>query len=128
MIGLNPSATANARELTDAFKAGRRGATLKTVTSEAFAKGKNGARVIDVRNTNEWKDGHIPDATHIYLGELPARVDSLPKDEPVVVHCQSGVRSFVGASILQARGFTDVTAMSDGIDAWRKAGLPLTRS
>jgi hydroxyacylglutathione hydrolase len=127
MIGLNPSATANARELTDAFRSGKRGAMLKTTTAELFAKQRNGAHVIDVRNTNEWKDGHIPEATHIYLGELASRAESLPKDAPIVVHCQSGVRSFVGASLLQSLGFTDVTSMKDGIDSWRRAGLPLTK-
>ena len=127
MIGLSPGASANSRELTDAFKAGKRGATLKTTTAEVFAKQRNGARIIDVRNTNEWNSGHIPDASHIYLGELASRAAALPKDTPIVVHCQSGVRSFVGASLLKSLGFTDVTSMKDGIDSWRKAGLPLTK-
>jgi hydroxyacylglutathione hydrolase len=125
MIGLYPKGFASGDELDAAFKAGKRGATVKTTTPDAFAKSRNGAQLIDVRNTNEWKERHLPHATHIYLGDLAARVDSIPKDKPIVVHCESGVRSAIAASLLMARGFDDVTDMKGGLNAWRKAGFPL---
>jgi len=87
----------------------------------------NGPRVIDVRGRSEWKDGHLERATHIYLGDLGGRAESLPHDEPVVVLCQSGSRASIAASLLMARGFSEVSSFHGGVDAWRKAGLPLTR-
>jgi len=86
----------------------------------------DGPRVIDVRGRTEWNDGHLPKAAHIYLGDLVERVNDSPRDEPIVVHCQSGTRSSIAASLLMARGFTDVTNLVGGLDAWRKAGLPVT--
>jgi hydroxyacylglutathione hydrolase len=62
----------------------------------------------------------------VYLGNLMERADSMPRDESIVVLCQGGTRSSIGASLLMARGFTDVSHLTGGIDAWRKAGLPLT--
>lgn len=84
-----------------------------------------GPRVIDVRGTSEWKTGHLPDATHVYLGDLEQRTASSRRDEPIVVHCETGTRASIAASLLMARGFGDVTVLTGGYDAWRKAGLPV---
>ncbi len=79
-----------------------------------------GTIVIDVRNTSERERGHIPGTIHIPLGYLPERARELPKDQPVVVHCQSGSRSAIAASILQAEGFTNVRNTAGGYGEWSR--------
>jgi hydroxyacylglutathione hydrolase len=80
--------------------------------------------VVDVRAASEWSEGHIPGATHIPLPELAGRLDELPKDRRLVLQCAGGGRSMIAASLLQARGVTDVANLSGGFTAWRKTGLP----
>ena len=127
MIGLEISAIANKDGLDEAL--GVRTVAFKTVDADALARqlSTNGPRVIDVRGRSEWKDGHLPKARHIYLGDLAGEMASLPKDEPIVVHCQTGSRSSVAASLLLRAGYTDVTNFPGGVAAWMKAGLPLER-
>ncbi len=81
-----------------------------------------GVFVLDVREPDEWAQAHIPGATLIPLGELQARVNELPKDQPVLVYCRSGNRSATGRDILKAAGFENVTSMAGGINAWKAAG------
>jgi len=87
---------------------------------------RNGTRLIDVRGSSEWRQGHLAAAEHIFLGDLVARA-SMPRDAQVVVHCESGTRSSIGASLLMREGFTNVTNFGGGYMAWEKAGLPVVR-
>jgi hydroxyacylglutathione hydrolase len=87
----------------------------------------NDVRVIDVRGRSEWRDGHMPQASHIYLGDLQARFPELRRGDPIVVLCASGTRSSIAASLLMANGFTDVSNLVGGFDAWRKLGLPISQ-
>jgi len=82
----------------------------------------SGVFVLDVREPDEWAQAHIPGATLIPLGELQARVNELPKDQPVLVYCRSGNRSATGRDILKAAGFENVTSMAGGINQWIAAG------
>jgi hydroxyacylglutathione hydrolase len=84
-------------------------------------------QVIDVRGENEWDVGHLPAATNIPLGALRARTGEIPGERPVVVHCQSGSRSAVAASLLLAGGVERVVNLSGGFAAWSDAGLPVER-
>lgn len=83
--------------------------------------------VIDVRNQSEWDSGHIPGAHHIMLGTLSDKLKSVPKDKKIIAQCQSGGRSAIGASILQAHGFKDVLNLQGGFSAWEKEGLPVKK-
>ncbi len=83
--------------------------------------------VLDVRNRPEWDAGHIPGARLIPLPELTSRLDELPKDAPIRVHCQGGARSAVAASVLRANGFTDVTDLSGGFASWMGRGGAVER-
>jgi hydroxyacylglutathione hydrolase len=76
--------------------------------------------VIDVRNDNEWNDGHIPSAMHIPLGHLAERIAEIPDDKKVVVQCQGGGRSSIGASLLQKMGRTNVANLAGGFRAWER--------
>ena len=92
---------------------------------DAAALRDRGALVLDVREPDEWASGHIPDATLIPLGELPARTGELLGDRPIVVICRSGNRSAQGRDILRAAGFAEVTSVTGGMTDWIAAGLPV---
>lgn len=81
--------------------------------------------LIDVRSVSEWNDGHIPQATHQFLGKLPTTLRAIPRDKPVVTQCQSGMRSAVAASLLVGAGI-EVINLAGGINAWKKGSLALT--
>ncbi len=82
--------------------------------------------VVDVRGEAEWNAGHIPQAENIPLGYLADRADELPTDRPIVLQCETGGRSTIGASLLRARGHRAVVNLTGGIATWREAGLPVT--
>jgi len=85
------------------------------------------ALVLDVRNGGEFRHGHIPGALHIPASRLVAKLDALPRDKQLLVHCAGGGRSVVAASALVAHGFTDVVDVAGGFDAWEEAGYPVER-
>lgn len=60
--------------------------------------------LLDVRERKEWAAGHAPGATHIPLGELPARLGALPQSRPILAICRSGARSEKAAELLVAAG------------------------
>lgn len=81
--------------------------------------------LVDVRNQSEWNESRLPHAHHIMLGKLEKRLDEIPTDKPIVLQCRSGNRSAIAASLLQANGIPQVMNLVGGIQAWKKAGLPL---
>jgi len=82
-------------------------------------------RVLDVRGRAEWEAGHIPGAPNIPVGYLRERAAELQTDRPIVVHCQSGARSAIAASVLRAMGVHDVINLEGGFGAWAGAGMPV---
>ncbi len=81
--------------------------------------------VIDVRGRSEWEAGHLPGVVNIPLGLLPDRIAELPTQGSIVLQCQTGSRSAIAASLLEARGRSAVANLEGGITAWRQAGLPM---
>jgi hydroxyacylglutathione hydrolase len=82
--------------------------------------------VLDVREESEYQAGHIPGAVHIVGGELAARIGEVPNgSRPVAIVCRSGYRSTVAASVLERAGLGDVVNVAGGMEAWRRAGLPV---
>jgi hydroxyacylglutathione hydrolase len=81
---------------------------------------KQEAVVLDVRGSNERAAGHIPGTRHIPLGYLQDHLDELPRDRPIAVHCQSGSRAAIAASVLQAAGFEQVLSVKGGYAEWLK--------
>jgi phage shock protein E len=70
---------------------------------------QTGAVVLDVRSAGEWEQGHHPDAIHIPLDELKARMKDVgPTNTPVIVYCHSGGRAMVAARMLRRAGYQDV--------------------
>ena len=70
--------------------------------------------VIDVRTKREYSDGHLDTALNIPLDDLRERIDEIPQNDPVVVHCQAGYRSYVAQQILQNHGWTNVRNLYGG--------------
>jgi rhodanese-related sulfurtransferase len=83
-----------------------------------------GTFVLDVRTLEEWNEFHVPNTTLIPLEELAARVNELPKDQPILVVCRSGNRSQTGRDILLQAGFNAIS-MDGGLNAWRESGYPV---
>ena len=90
---------------------------------------------LDVREPAEWSAGHIPRAVHVPLGMLHFRGDpASPLADPaltvhlnasIVVYCESGVRSLLGADLLKKMGYTNVVSMAQGIAGWGRKGYPV---
>ena len=91
------------------------------------AGGPDAPLVIDVRQASEFADGHVGGAWHIGAGELPGRLAELPRDRPIATICAAGYRASVAASLLDAAGFTNVSWVAGGNDAWIAQGLPVER-
>lgn len=100
---------------------------LPAEISVAAAKEKydSGVFVLDVRQPEEWNQGHIPNTTLIPLGELNNRLNELPKDAPIVVVCRSGNRSAQARDLLLQAGFSAVTSMAGGVNQWSASGYPI---
>jgi hydroxyacylglutathione hydrolase len=97
--------------------------TLLTVRElkERLDSGENLA-VLDVRGEDEWAEGHIEGASHIYIGHLESRLKEVPRDRPVAVICTVGNRASLGASILRRGGIREVSIVLGSMTAWKRAG------
>ena len=97
---------------------------LAQLSTKEVAEKSSDVQVLDVRSDKEWQSSHIEGATHISLGELPDRLEEIPKDQAVIAVCGSGYRSSIASSLLQANGFSDVSSMDGGMTAWNHKQLP----
>jgi rhodanese-related sulfurtransferase len=85
------------------------------------------AVVIDVREPNEFKAGHIPNARNIPMGQLESRKDlEKLKSKPILLVCQSGSRSAQASANLQKQGYNVVT-LAGGMAAWQQASMPVEK-
>lgn len=82
--------------------------------------------VLDVRRAAEYSAGHIDGAQNIAHTRLLDRLSEVPKDAPVLVHCQGGARSAFATALLRRNGYS-ATNVAGGFGAWEKAGLPTVR-
>ncbi len=91
---------------------------------ESLRLAGDGRRIIDVRETSEWSEGHIPTATHLPLREVAERIQELVPDPstPLLIHCQSGARSARASAELAQLGYGDVVNMAGHIGDWKKLG------
>lgn len=82
---------------------------------------QNGSYVLDVREDDEWAEGHVPTAHHIPLGQLESRIDEVEDGARVFVICRSGARSQRGADILFNNGI-DAVSVAGGTMGWIESG------
>jgi len=87
------------------------------------------AIVIDVREDNEYAQGHILNSIHIPLSTLSGKLARLEKyrSKPIIASCMSGNRSGRACSILKKNGFENLHNLKGGIVAWQNANLPLSK-
>ena len=80
---------------------------------------------LDVREQNEWDDGHIPGAIHAPRNNLESRIEEkVPdKSQPIVVYCGSGPRSAFATRTLEELGYESVVNLNGGYNEWKRSGL-----
>ena len=89
--------------------------------------GRDGLKVLDVREASEWNRGHIPGALHLNFKHLPTRLGELPlgREDRLAVICASGMRSSTACSFLLRNGYRNLLNVTGGMRAWQNAGHPL---
>jgi len=94
---------------------------------DAAAKSKTGeATIVDVRDKDEWHEGHIPGAIHMSRGTIELDIEEKVPDPNamIICHCGGGGRSALASESLQKMGYKNVRSMAGGFKAWKAAGLP----
>ena len=99
------------------------------VTAAVQLINRQDAAIVDVREPNEFKGGHIPNARNIPAGQFDNRSKDLEKlkSRPILLVCQSGTRSAQAGAKLQKLGYKDVAALAGGMAAWQQAGMPVEK-
>ncbi|MDD4615863.1 MAG: rhodanese-like domain-containing protein [Alphaproteobacteria bacterium] len=95
-------------------------ASVNTQDIGAAVSEKKPVFFLDVRQPNEYAEGHIDNAVLIPLGDLERRYVELPKDKEIVVYCHSGGRSAMAVQLLRQKGFKNLVNLEGGYSAWVK--------
>ncbi len=96
---------------------------LSQIAVETLHSKRHDLKILDVRDQNEWEEGHIKGALHIPYYFLEQRLQELDTTQPMAVICASGQRSSIACSLLQKHSFTRLFNVVGGMDAWNEAGL-----
>lgn len=100
--------------------------SIKTITPQAAqALITQGAILVDVRNADEYAREHIAAARHVPMEQLSTGALRAEAAPAVIFHCRSGNRTQVNAAALSACTACDAYILEGGLDAWKKAGLPV---
>jgi rhodanese-related sulfurtransferase len=107
-------------------------ADFDTVLAKTLAAKQNAGEnvfVLDVREAEEFKAGHIEGAVNVPIRTLAQDGKNLPKDKaaPIAVVCKSGIRAAYGTMTLKLMGYTNVKDLQGGMLAWEKDGLPVVK-
>ena len=105
---------------------GSRVAMLSTIELQDKLKSAKRPFILDVRQPDEFREGHIPGAKLIPLGMLKTSLKDLPKQREIVCVCASGSRSRSAARMLASEGY-QVLNMQGGMSAWQRAKLPVKK-
>lgn len=96
----------------------------QTPVSGLPAEFGDAAVLLDVREDDEWQRGHAPEAQHIPMGDIPARMHEIDADKQLFVICHAGGRSLRVAQYLQRNGFDPINVDGGMLD-WVQAGRPV---
>ena len=111
----------------DAWRSGGRSiSTFETVEVEDMAQWVLSAEpmtVVDARDEHEWVAGHVPGAVHMYVPDVPHRAGEIPREAPVAVHCASGYRAGIAASLLEQAGLTRIIHVNGEYSDWDRLHL-----
>lgn len=114
----------------DAWRSGGRDvSTFETVEVEDMAAWILSAEpmtVVDARDEHEWAAGHVPGAIHIYVPDVPHRAAEIPLEAPVAVHCASGYRAGIAASLLEQAGLKQIIHVNGPYSDWDRLHLAET--
>jgi hydroxyacylglutathione hydrolase len=115
----------------DAWRSdGRELSSFETVEVEDMAQWVLSAEpmtVVDTRDEHEWAAGHVPGAVHMYVPDVPARAQEIPHDAPVAVHCASGYRAGIAASLLEQAGLKRIIHVNGEYSDWDRLHLAESR-
>ncbi|HUP44251.1 MAG TPA: molybdopterin-synthase adenylyltransferase MoeB [Thermoanaerobaculia bacterium] len=88
--------------------------------AERMASDGSKVVIVDVREPYEWAAGHLEEARHIPLQQVPSRIEEIPRDAEVIMVCRSGARSANAQQYLLSRGYTRVKNLVGGMTAWKR--------
>ena len=98
--------------------------------ADAKKQAEAGAAIlIDVREEEDWKEGHAQGAKHLSRGVIEMEIEDMVSDstKPIICYCGGGSRSALVADSLQKMGYENVRSIAGGFRAWKEAGLPVNR-
>ena len=107
----------------------RGGATINSQQLVKLVKSES-AVVVDVRDANEYSEGHIVGAINIPFSSFESRSDELNKykEQPLIITCKMGQHSGSAGTILRKKGFTNVLRLTGGMAEWRGQNLPVVKA
>ena len=99
---------------------------IDTPAAAALADGDEPPLFVDVRERDEWEEGHIPGAIHVPRGNLESRIESAAPERGrrIVLYCAAGNRSAFAAKTLEELGYEDVASLAGGYVEWKRNGFP----
>ena len=105
------------------------GISVLSVTEAVMLMSRKSALVLDVREPDEFAQGHLQGARNVPLSQLSARLKELEKfrDKPVLVVCERGRRANAAAKLLKAQSFTALNVLKGGMQAWIDAKMPSSK-
>jgi rhodanese-related sulfurtransferase len=105
-----------------------KGRIREVTPAEAGRQQAQGAVLVDVREREEFEQGHARGAIHLSKGILELKIEETVSDPatPIICYCGGGSRSALAADNLQKMGYTNVASMAGGLRAWRNEGLPVS--
>jgi sulfur-carrier protein adenylyltransferase/sulfurtransferase len=101
---------------------------ISTIEAHGRLEASDGSIFVDVREPDEWDEGHIPGAIYTGRGRLEQRIEGLVPDKtrPLVVYCSAGNRSAFAAKVLAEMGYADVVNLASGFSDWKRSGFEIT--
>lgn len=105
------------------------GISVLSVTEAVMLMSRKSALVLDVREPDEFAQGHLQGARNVPLSQLSARLKELEKfrDKPVLVVCERGRRANAAAKLLKEQSFTALNVLKGGMQAWIEAKMPSSK-
>jgi NADPH-dependent 2,4-dienoyl-CoA reductase/sulfur reductase-like enzyme/rhodanese-related sulfurtransferase len=100
---------------------------LRVFYWNTIAQLKPGDLLIDVRRKEEYEAGSIGDAINIPLDELRSRLNEIPKDRPIYLYCEAGLRGYLAQRIIRQNGYANVANLSGGYLLWKNVSMETAR-